>query len=122
MSVLATNFNCFSEWFPSLQLTASVFRVNLYSRLGLLLYPQNRVLCSLGNTKFDDRLGWNLNLLLSLWIKARARLPLLFYEFPKSRDDEFAVLFGRFVSDVTECIEEYSSCSLSVWVASASAL
>ncbi len=44
-------------------------------------YPQNRVLWGLGNAKFDDGLGWNLDLLLRLWIKARARLPLLLYEF-----------------------------------------
>jgi hypothetical protein len=40
--------------------------VNLYARRGLLLYPQNRVLYSLGNTKFDDRLRWNLDLLMRL--------------------------------------------------------
>jgi hypothetical protein len=74
----------------------------------LLLYPQNRVLCGLGNTKFDNGLGGNLDLLLRLWIKTRSGLPLLLYEFPKSRDDEFAILFGRFVGDVAERIEKYS--------------
>ena len=38
-------------------------------------------------------------------------LPLLFYELPKSRHDEFAVLFGGFVGDGAERIEEYSSSS-----------
>jgi hypothetical protein len=75
----------------------------------LLLYPQNRVLCGLGNTKFDDGLGWNLDLLLRLWIKARARLPLLLYEFPKTRQDKFAVLFNVFVGERAERIQEYSS-------------
>ena len=75
----------------------------------LLLYPQNSVLCGLGNTKFDDGLGWNLDLLLRLWIKARARLPLLLYEFAKTGQDKFAVLFNLFVRDVAERIEKYSS-------------
>ena len=53
----------------------------------LLLDPQNRVLCGLGNTKFDDGLGWNLDLLLRLWIKARARLPLLLHQLAKTGQD-----------------------------------
>ena len=76
---------------------------------GLLLYPQNRVLCRLGDSEFDDGLGWNLDLLLRLWIKARARLPLLLYEFAKTGQDKFAVLFNLFVGDVAERIEKYSS-------------
>ena len=48
-------------------------------------------------------------LLLRLWIKARARHSSSALRVPKSRYDEFAVLFGRFVSDAAECIEEYSS-------------
>jgi len=83
-------------------------RWKLATHFYLVLYPQNRVLCRLGNTKFDDDLGWNLDLLLRLRIKARARLPLLLYEFPKSRDHEFAVLFGRFAGDVAERIQKYS--------------
>ena len=74
----------------------------------LLLYPQNRILCRLGDSEFDDGLGWNLDLLLRLGIEARARLPLLFYELSKSRHDEFAVLFGLFVRDGAERIEEYA--------------
>ena len=49
------------------------------NRARLLLYPQNRVLCGLGNTKFDDGLGWNLDLLLRLRIEAGASLPFLLY-------------------------------------------
>jgi hypothetical protein len=75
----------------------------------LLLYPQNRVLCGLGNTKFDDGLGWNLNLLLRLRIEARARFPLLLHQLTKTGQNKFAVLFDRFVGEVAERIEEYSS-------------
>jgi len=49
----------------------------------LLLYPQNPVLCGLGNPKFDNGLGWNLDLLLRLWIKTRARFLFCFTSFPK---------------------------------------
>ena len=78
------------------------------ARQHLLFHTENRILCRIGAAKFDDGFGRNLNLLLRLGIKPGARLPLLLYEFPKSRDDEFAVLFGRFVGDVAECIEKYS--------------
>ena len=76
---------------------------------GLLLYPKNRVLCRLGDSEFDDGLGWNLDLLLRLGIKADASLPLLLYELAKSGQDEFSILFDRFVGEVAERIEEYSS-------------
>jgi hypothetical protein len=75
----------------------------------LLLCAQNRVLCRLGDSEFDDGFGWNLDLLLRLRIEADASLPLLLYELAKTGQDEFAVLFHRFVGDVAECIEEYSS-------------
>ena len=75
----------------------------------LLLYPQNPVLCGLGNAKFDDGLGWNLDLLLRLGIYPDAGLPLLLYEFAKTGQDKFAVLFNLFVGDVAERIEKYSS-------------
>ena len=75
---------------------------------GLLLYPENRVLCRLGDSEFDDGLGWNLDLLLRLGIEARACLPLLLYELAKAGHDEFAVLFGIFVGDGTERIKEYA--------------
>ena len=78
----------------------------------LLLYPQNRVLCRLGDSEFDSGLGWNFNLLLRLRIEARASLPFLLYELAKSRQDEFSVLFDRFVGERAERIEEYSSGSL----------
>ncbi len=80
----------------------------LYCRI-LLLYPQNRVLCGLGNTKFDDGLGWNLNLLLRLWIEARARFPLLLHQLTKTRQEKFAILFNLFVGERAERIEECSS-------------
>ena len=75
----------------------------------LLLYSENRVLCRLGDSEFDDGLGWNLDLLLRLWIEAGARLPLLLYQLTKPGQDEFAVLFDFFVREVAERIEEYSS-------------
>src|SRR5260370_21551482 len=75
----------------------------------LLLYPQNRVFCRLGDSEFDDGLGWNLDLLLRLRIEAGASLPFLLYELAKSGQDEFSVLFDRFVGEVAERIEEYSS-------------
>ena len=74
-------------------------RSSEYRRRRLLLYPQNRVLCGLGNSKFYDGLGWNLHLLLRLGIKTRACLPLLFDHLTKARQNEFAVLFERFVSE-----------------------
>jgi len=45
---------------------------------------------------------------LRLWIDPGASFPLLFYQLPKSRHDEFAVLFGSFVSDRAERIQEYA--------------
>ena len=79
----------------------------LYSRL--LFYPQNRVLCRLGDSEFDDDLGWNLDLLLRLWIKARTCLPFLLHTLATTGQNEFAVLLDRFVGEVAKCIEEYSS-------------
>ena len=75
---------------------------------GLLLYPQNCVLCRLSDSEFDDSFGWNLNLLLRLGIEAGASLPFLLYQLAKTRQDEFAVLFDRLVGEVAERIEEYS--------------
>src|SRR5271157_2871316 len=66
---------------------------------GLLLYPQNRVLCRLGDSEFDDGLGWNLDLLLRLGIKACTCFPLLLYQLAKTGQDEFAVLFNLFVCE-----------------------
>ena len=75
----------------------------------LLFYPQNRVLCRLGDSEFDNGLGRNLYLLLRLRIEADASLPLLLYELAKSGQDEFSILFDRFVGEVAERIEEYAS-------------
>ena len=79
------------------------------NRTQLLLYSENRVLRSLGNSEFDDGLGRNLDLLLRLGIKARARLSLLFHQLSKAWQNKFARLFGRFVSQIAERIEEHSS-------------
>src|SRR5271165_5188950 len=76
---------------------------------GLLLYPENPVLCRLGDSEFDDGLGWNLDLLLRLGIKASTCFPLLLYQLAKTRQDEFAVLFNLFVCERAERLEEYSS-------------
>jgi len=75
----------------------------------LLFYPQNRVFCRLGDSEFHDGLGWNLDFLPRLRIKARARLPLLLHQLAKTGQDKFAVLLDRFVGEVAKCIEEYSS-------------
>ena len=75
----------------------------------LLLYSENRVLCHLGNSEFEHGLGWNPDLLLRLGIKTRARLPLLFDQLAKAGQNEFAVLFDRFVNESAERIKEYSS-------------
>ena len=40
---------------------------------------------------------------------ADASLPLLLYELAKSGQDEFSILFDRFVGEVAERIEEYAS-------------
>jgi hypothetical protein len=45
---------------------------------------------------------------LHLWIKPRARLPLLLYEFAKTGRDKFDGLSNLFVGDVAERIQEYS--------------
>jgi hypothetical protein len=75
----------------------------------LLLYSENRVLCRLGDSEFDDSLGWNLDLLLRLGIEAGACLPLLFHQLAKAGQNEFAVLFDLFVGQRAECIEKRSS-------------
>jgi hypothetical protein len=62
------------------------------------------VLRRFGNRKFDDGLGSNLDLLLRLWIKARARLPLLLHKLAKTRQDKFALLFNLFVGGLAERI------------------
>jgi hypothetical protein len=74
----------------------------------LLLYPQNRVLSRLGNTKFDYGFGRDFNLLLSFRIEARACFPLLFHQLAKTWQDEFTVLLNLLVSERTERLEKYS--------------
>jgi hypothetical protein len=69
--------------------------------------PQNPVLCGLGNTKFDDGLGWNLDLLLRLWIKTRARFPLLLHQLAETGQDKFAILFNLFIGERAKSIQEY---------------
>ena len=49
----------------------------------LLFYSQNRVLCRLGDSEFDDGLGWNLDLLLRLRIKAERAFLFCFKSLPK---------------------------------------
>jgi hypothetical protein len=73
------------------------------------LPPESRPSPPFGDSEFDDGFGWNLDLLLRLRIKARPRFPLLLYELAKTGQDKFAVLFNRFVREVAECIDEYSS-------------
>jgi hypothetical protein len=108
MSVFATKFYLLFRVVPRFAADRFGLPVNLYSRRGLLLYPQNRVLYSLGNTKFDDRLRWNLDSLLRLGIHARARFPLLLHKFAKTGQDKFASLFNLFVSERAKSIQEYS--------------
>jgi hypothetical protein len=58
----------------------------------LLLHAENRILRHLEDAKLNHGFRGNLDLLLRLWIDPGASFPLLFYELPKSRHDEFAVL------------------------------
>ena len=75
----------------------------------LLLYPKNSVLCRFGNSELDDGLSWDPDLLLRLGVETHPRFPLLFHQFPKAGQDEFAVLFDLFVGQGTECIKKHSS-------------
>ena len=75
----------------------------------LLFYSENCVLCHFSDSEFENGFGRNPDLLLRLGIKARARSPLLLHQLTKAGKNKFAVLFGRFVSQSTKRIEEYSS-------------
>ena len=75
----------------------------------LLLYSENRVLRRLGDSEFDDGLGWNPDLLLRLGIESRPRFSFLFHQLLKAWQYEFAVLFDLFVCQRAECIEKRSS-------------
>ena len=92
---------------PCLQRPKLPIPARLYP--GLLLCPQNRVLCHLGDSELDNSLSRNLDLLLCLRIEAHASFPFLLYELSKAGQDEFAFLFDRFVGEVAERVEEYSS-------------
>ena len=81
----------------------------------------DRVLGRLGDSKFNNGLGWNLDLLLRLWVETHASLPFLLNELAEARQNEFAVFFDRFVGEGTQCIEEYTGGSFVGRVASASA-
>ena len=75
----------------------------------LLLCSENCVPCRLGDSEFKHGFGWNPDLLLRAGIKSCARLSLLFDQLAKAGQNEFAVLFDRFVSEDAQRIEEYSS-------------
>jgi hypothetical protein len=75
----------------------------------LLLPAENPILCRLGDAEFDNGLGRNLDLLLRLRVKARARLSLLLHQFAETGQDKFAVLFTFFVGERAERIEKDSS-------------
>jgi hypothetical protein len=75
----------------------------------LLFDSQNPVLGRFGDTKFNNGLGWDLDLLLRLWVEPDASLPFLLNELAEAGQDEFAVLFDRFVGEGAERVEEYSS-------------
>jgi len=84
---------------------------NQPAKSGILttFYSENCVLCHFGDSEFEHGFGGNPDLLLRLGIKARARFSLLLHQLAKAGQNEFAGLFGRFVSESTERIEEYSS-------------
>ena len=71
--------------------------------------PRTVSFATLATGEFENGFGWNPDLLLCLGIKTRARLPLLFDELANAGQNEFAVLFDRFVSEGAKRIEEYSS-------------
>jgi len=58
----------------------------------LLFYSENRVLRRLGDSEFEDGLGWNPDLLLRLGIKARPRSSFLFQPFSGSHSSVLSFL------------------------------
>ena len=64
---------------------------------------------TLATGEFEHGFGRNPDFLLRLGIKACARLPLLLHQLAKARQNEFAGLFGCFISYNAGRIEEYSS-------------
>ena len=88
-------------------------RLYIYSSLprDCFVAPRIAAFAALGDSEFHDSLSWNLDFLLRLRIKARARLPFLLHQLAKTGRDNFAVLFDRFVGQVAERIEKYCGCS-----------
>jgi len=92
MSVLAPNFYLLFSVAPRFAANRFGLPVKIYALdEDYFFTPRTDVLCSLGNTKFDDRLRWNLDLLLRLEIKARACFPLLLHQFAKIGQDNSPV-------------------------------
>jgi hypothetical protein len=57
-----------------------------------------------------------------LWIKTRARFPLLLHQLVETGQDKFAILFISFIGDRAKRSRNTPAVRLSVWVVSASAL
>jgi hypothetical protein len=76
----------------------------------LLFRAENRVGGRLRDSEFDNGLGRNLDLLLRLGIKARARLSFLLHQFAKPGQYVFSILFDSFVGDGAERIKECAGC------------
>ena len=85
-----------------------MLRFSLAKLLDYFLTPKTPF-SRLGHTKFNDRLGWNLDLLLRLWIKTRCALSFSASRACQNRARQFHVLLNLFVGDVAERIEKYSS-------------
>ena len=85
------------------------FHVRKVVFIELLLRAEKRTLRHLEDAELNHGFGGNFDLLLRLWIEARARLPLLLHELAKTGQDKFAVLFNLFVSERAERIQKYSS-------------
>jgi hypothetical protein len=73
---------------------------------GLLFRSQNCVLCRLGHSEFNDRFRRDFDLLLSLWIDANSRFPLLLHELAEAGQNELAFLANRFIRKVRERIQK----------------
>jgi hypothetical protein len=65
------------------------FRVRKIVFVELVLRAENRILRRLEDAEPNHGFDGNFDLLLLLWIDPGASLPLVFYELPKSRRDEF---------------------------------
>jgi hypothetical protein len=85
------------------------FHVRRVVFIELLLRAEKRILRHLEDAELNHGFGGNFDLLLRLWIEARARLPLLLHQLAKTWQDKFAVLFSLFVGERAERIEKCSS-------------